>query len=133
MFASSVATSWHPVHASGPGVFHDTVCAGEPSGLWQPTAQVVGVVPDFTLGSVRQQIPPTMYAIIRNAPPDSVAMVVKLDGQTVVDYTLPKGSDSQYELPTKNTYLPHGTFALQGHDPGSKVYFKNIRVKVLPD
>jgi hypothetical protein len=25
-----------------------------------------------------------------------------------------------------------GTFALQGHDPGSTVYYKNIRVKPLP-
>ena len=28
--------------------------------------------------------------------------------------------------------LGSGTFALQGHDPESKVYFKNIMVKVLP-
>jgi hypothetical protein len=70
----------------------------------------------------------TQEIIVRGA-----RVVIKLDGQTVVDYTLPKGSDSEYELPTKNTYLPRGTFALQGHDPGSKAYFKNIRVKILPD
>ncbi|MBN1561659.1 DUF1080 domain-containing protein [candidate division KSB1 bacterium] len=29
--------------------------------------------------------------------------------------------------------LASGTFALQGHDPGSTVYYKNIRVKPLPD
>jgi hypothetical protein len=29
--------------------------------------------------------------------------------------------------------LASGTFALQGHDPNSKVYFKNIMVKALPD
>jgi hypothetical protein len=29
--------------------------------------------------------------------------------------------------------ISSGTFALQGHDPNSKVYFKNIVVKVLPD
>ena len=29
--------------------------------------------------------------------------------------------------------IDHGTFALQCHDPESKVYFKNIRVKRLPD
>ena len=29
--------------------------------------------------------------------------------------------------------LSSGTFALQGHDPKSKVYYKNILVKVLPD
>jgi hypothetical protein len=50
-----------------------------------------------------------------------------------VDYTLPEGASGEFELPTKMTWLPQGTFALQGHDPGSKAYFKNIRVKVLPD
>jgi hypothetical protein len=29
--------------------------------------------------------------------------------------------------------LSSGTFALQGHDPKSKVYFKNIMVKPLAD
>ncbi len=29
--------------------------------------------------------------------------------------------------------LGKGTFALQAHDPGSTVYFRNIRVKALPD
>ncbi|MBN1464845.1 DUF1080 domain-containing protein, partial [candidate division KSB1 bacterium] len=29
--------------------------------------------------------------------------------------------------------LTSGTFALQGHDPGSTAYYKNIRVKPLPD
>jgi len=51
---------------------------------------------------------------------------IKVDGKTVVDYTEPEGK-------TGDRRLTHGTFALQGHDPGSKVCFKNIRVKVLPD
>jgi len=29
--------------------------------------------------------------------------------------------------------LSHGTFALQGHDPGSEVHFRNLRVRRLPD
>ncbi|MCK4921587.1 MAG: DUF1080 domain-containing protein [Bacteroidales bacterium] len=29
--------------------------------------------------------------------------------------------------------LSSGTFALQGHDPGSEVHYKNIKVKALPD
>lgn len=35
--------------------------------------------------------------------------------------------------PEKNKKLSSGTFALQGHDPGSTVYYKNIRVRPLPD
>lgn len=40
-------------------------------------------------------------------------------------------------LPDKTGYpgrkISHGTFALQCHDPGSKVFFRNLRVKRLPD
>ncbi len=53
-------------------------------------------------------------------------IVIKVDGKTLVDYTEPEGT-------TGDRRLSHGTFALQGHDPGSKVCYKNIRVKVLPD
>jgi putative ABC transport system permease protein len=44
-------------------------------------SEIIGVVPDFTLGSVRQPILPTFYAIGRNLAPNSVAMAVKLDGR----------------------------------------------------
>ena len=44
---------------------------------------------------------------------------------------------SSTSCPTSMTWLPRGTFALQGHPPMpghiSKACFKNIRVKVLPD
>jgi hypothetical protein len=53
-------------------------------------------------------------------------IVIKVDGKKLVDYTEPEGT-------TGDRRLSHGTFALQGHDPGSKVCYKNIRVKVLPD
>ena len=52
-------------------------------------------------------------------------IVIKVDGKTLVDYTEPADV-----APTR---LPHGTFALQGHDPGSKVYYRSILVKVLGD
>lgn len=54
-------------------------------------------------------------------------IIIQLNGKTVVDYTepdnveRPKGSEGRV--------LSEGTFALQGHDPGSKVYFKNIMVR----
>jgi len=63
-------------------------------------------------------------------------LTVKLDGQAVIEYRLPN-ADVEHKLPTGMTWLPRGTFALQGHPPmrahGSKACFKNIRVKVLPD
>ena len=32
----------------------------------------------------------------------------------------------------KGRMLSSGTFAIQGHDPASKVMYKNIKVRVLP-
>lgn len=64
-------------------------------------------------------------------------ITVKLDGKTVLEYTVPH-ADIEHKIPNNTgTWLPRGTFALQGHPPMpgqiSKVCFKNIRVKVLPD
>jgi hypothetical protein len=57
-------------------------------------------------------------------------ITVKINGKTVVDYTEParrQPSSDQFER-----RLSAGTFALQAHDPNSKVYFKEIFVKRLP-
>jgi len=63
-------------------------------------------------------------------------VVVKLNGKTMLEYRLPR-ADVEHKLPTDMTWLPRGTFALQGHPPMpdhiSKACFKNICVKVLPD
>jgi hypothetical protein len=63
-------------------------------------------------------------------------VTVKLDGKTMFDYRI-RHASVEHKLPTGRTWLPQGTFALQGHPPMpdhiSKACFKNIRVKVLPD
>ena len=58
-------------------------------------------------------------------------IIIKINDRIVVDYKEPdnvqrNGGDSLRKLSS-------GTFALQGHDPKSKVYFKNIMVKILKD
>jgi len=58
-------------------------------------------------------------------------VIVKLNDKTVVDYTEP--ADVKREPGDEGRVISSGTFALQGHDPNSKVYFKNILVKVLPN
>ena len=40
---------------------------------------------------------------------------------------------NEYTVPAEGSRLSSGTFALQGHDPKSKVFYKDIMVKVLPD
>jgi hypothetical protein len=57
-------------------------------------------------------------------------IIVKINGKVVNDYTEPAdlhrtGGDAQ-------RVLSSGTFALQGHDPNSLVFYKNIMVKPLP-
>lgn len=59
-------------------------------------------------------------------------IVVKVNGVVTVDYIEPEGiSETGYpNMPGRK--LSSGTFALQGHDPGSTAYYKNIMVKPLP-
>lgn len=53
---------------------------------------------------------------------------IKVNGKTVVEYTEPP----QVSRSDTGRKLSSGTFALQGHDPKSVVYFKNIMVRPLP-
>jgi hypothetical protein len=55
-------------------------------------------------------------------------IVIKVNDKVVVDYTEPPDQKAGEDFTRK---LDEGTFALQAHDPGSTVYFKNIRVKRL--
>ena len=55
-------------------------------------------------------------------------IVIKINGQTTVDYTEPENLDLSKR---RGRILTSGTFAFQCHDPGSRVHFKNIRVKRL--
>jgi hypothetical protein len=52
-----------------------------------------------------------------------------VNGKKLVDYTEPDGVRRPPDMAKR--VLSSGTFALQGHDPKSKVFYKNIMVKVL--
>ncbi|MEO1530464.1 MAG: DUF1080 domain-containing protein, partial [Planctomycetota bacterium] len=52
-----------------------------------------------------------------------------VNGKTMVDYTEPEGKKAFSKSFERR--LGEGTIALQAHDPMSKVYFKNLRVKPL--
>ena len=54
-------------------------------------------------------------------------ITTKVDGKTIVEYTEPE------EAKAKKRSLSSGTIGLQSHDPGSVVFYKNIKVKALPD
>lgn len=52
-------------------------------------------------------------------------ITIKINDKTVIEYTEPD------ETKNGDRKLSSGTFALQGHDPKSKVYYKDIMVKPL--
>lgn len=53
---------------------------------------------------------------------------IKINDKVVVDYDEPADLKAGEDFTRK---IEQGTFALQAHDPGSRVHFKNIRVKRL--
>ncbi|MHC4557681.1 MAG: family 16 glycoside hydrolase [Planctomycetota bacterium] len=57
-------------------------------------------------------------------------IVIRINGETTVDWTEPEGWEPPQRMPGRK--LSSGTFALQGHDPKSVVYYKNIMVRPLP-
>jgi 3-keto-disaccharide hydrolase len=57
-------------------------------------------------------------------------VIIKIDGKTTTDWTEPENWVPPAGMPGRK--IGHGTFALQGHDPKSIVYFKNIMVRPLP-
>ena len=67
----------------------------------------------------------TMYITVQGK-----RVIVKLNDKVVLDYTEP--DNVQRKKGDEQRVLSSGTFALQGHDPNSLTYFKNIMVKPLP-
>ena len=51
-------------------------------------------------------------------------IIIKVDGKVTVDYTEPEGK-------TGGRKLTSGTVAIQGHDPGSIIHYKNIMIKPM--
>jgi len=58
-------------------------------------------------------------------------VIIKINDKVVVDYTEPDNVHRPADMAGR--IISSGTFALQGHDPKSKVYFKNIMVRPLAD
>lgn len=56
-------------------------------------------------------------------------VVIKIDGKVITDYTEPENPERPEGI--KDRLLNGGTIALQAHDPGSKVYYKDLMLKIL--
>ena len=57
-------------------------------------------------------------------------VTVSINGKQLYQYTEPPVKDAYSDSFERR--LGSGTFALQAHDPGSIVFFRNLRVKRLP-
>jgi hypothetical protein len=57
-------------------------------------------------------------------------VTISVNGKQLVDYTEPANAERPADM--KGRLISSGTFAIQGHDPKSKVHYRNIMVKVLP-
>jgi hypothetical protein len=62
---------------------------------------------------------------------DGDHITVKINDKVVNEFTWPK--DFKREGGFAHNVLGSGTFALQGHDPGSEVHYRKIMVKPLPE
>ena len=72
----------------------------------------------------------TMHIIVQGKH-----VITKVDGKTIADWTEgenPAEGNPKLFKSSPGRVLSHGTFALQGHDPGSQVHYRNIMVKPLP-
>ena len=56
-------------------------------------------------------------------------VVIKVNDKVINDYMEPESVTNA----TGTKKLSHGTVALQGHDPKSQTFYKDIMIKVLPD
>ena len=59
-------------------------------------------------------------------------ITLKVNGVTTVEFTEPEGWDPAKELKgMPGRKLSEGTIAIQGHDPKSVTYYKDISIKPL--
>jgi hypothetical protein len=88
---------------------------------WRRTGSLYEVV------DVKEQYVPDNVWFTEYVSVHGKRVIIKLNDIIVVDYTEPEHPTRDEDM--KGRVLSDGTFALQGHDPNSKVYFKNIMVK----
>jgi hypothetical protein len=86
-------------------------------------AQVFNSSPNIEPGAyVERKLTGSLYGI-RN--------IWKTPGALMADYTEPEATERPGNMAGR--VLSSGTFAFQCHDPESVVYYKNLKVKILPD
>ena len=94
---------------------------------WRRTGSLYGIM------DVKEQFIPDNEWFTEYIKVEGKRVIIKLNDKIVVDYTEPENVKSQRDPDDSLRVISSGTFALQGHDPKSIVYFKNIMVKPLSE
>ncbi len=92
---------------------------------WRRTGSLYGI------DDVKEQVVPDNEWYTEHIIVKGKNVTVKINGKTVVDYTEPDNLERKAGDEARR--LSSGTVALQGNDPDSKVYYKDIMVKPLGD
>jgi len=58
-------------------------------------------------------------------------VVIKINDKVTCDFTEPDDGKGAPRFPGRK--VSHGTIALQGHDPGSKVLYRSVKIRPLPN
>jgi hypothetical protein len=86
---------------------------------WRRTGSLYGI------NDVRESAAKDNQWFTQHIIVDGRQITVMVNGKTVMQYAVPQEGRISRRLSS-------GTFALQGHDPGSTIYYKNIMVRPLP-
>lgn len=92
---------------------------------WKRTGSLYNIV------DVRDKIVPDSVWYTERIKVEGKHVQIWVNDKQTVDYTEPANVERSDDM--KGRILSNGTFALQGHDPNSIVYFKDIMVKSLAD
>ena len=83
----------------------------------------------YEVQDVHEQLVPDDKWFTEDITVKGDTITVRVDGKQVVNWTQAAGWNGTKDFVGRR--IGEGTIALQRHDPGSTVYYKNIRIKLL--
>ena len=83
----------------------------------------------YEVQDVHEQLAPDNKWFTEDITVQGETISVRVDGKKVAEWTQPADWAGTKDFAGRR--IGAGTIALQGHDPGSTVYYKNIRIKLL--
>ncbi len=83
----------------------------------------------YEVQDVHEQLVPDNKWFTEDITVQGETISVRVDGKKIAEWTQPADWAGTKDFAGRR--IGAGTIALQGHDPGSTVYYKNIRIKLL--